>query len=115
MSGPAKVSTDTVRPFTTDAAMVSSTGLPSCRESANAPGSRVTAPSKVTVRLLTIDRWADPSLTATLATWAGATARTGTLPSSGARSDTCWFCPTTTPLRGHRLYVHSWGGRVAAG
>ena len=115
MSGPAKVSTATVRPFTTDAATFSSTRLPSCRRSSKAPASRVTGPSKVTVRLLTIDRWADPSLTTTLATRAGATICTGELPSSGARSDTAALFPMTALFRGHRLYVHSSGGRVAAG
>ena len=69
----------------------------------------------MTVRLLTIDRWADPSLTTTLATRAGATTRTGALPSSGARSGTAALFPMTALFRGHRLYVHSSGGRVAAG
>jgi hypothetical protein len=35
------------------------------------------------------------------------------LPSSGARSLTCTFCPT--PLRGHKLYVHCSGGSVDDG
>src|SRR3954470_17838184 len=115
MSVPVKVSTATVRPSTSDAATVSPTGPPSCRVRSNAPGARATGPSNATVRLFTIDRWADPSLTATPATRAGATTRTGALPSSGARSGTAALFPMTALFRGHRLYVHSSGGRVAVG
>src|SRR6185369_9221290 len=75
----------------------------------------VTGPSNVTVRLLTVDRWADPSFTVTLPIFAGAMVCTGELPSSGARSGTAALFPMTALFRGHRLYVHCSGERVAMG
>src|SRR5262249_35112436 len=42
---------------------------------AKAPGSSVTGPSKVIVRLVTRERWAEPSLTTRLSTRAGAGTR----------------------------------------
>ena len=54
-----------------EVATLTPTGLPPWERTSKAPESRVTALSKVTVRLLTIDRWAAPSLTTTLSTRAG--------------------------------------------
>ena len=71
MSAPVKVSTATVLPATSEVATSSSTRLPSGRRSSKAPGSRVTAVMNVTVRLVTGERWAEPSLTTTLATLSG--------------------------------------------
>ena len=50
-----------------------------------APGSRTAAPPKVTVMLLTIERWAEPSLTTTLSTFVGAPASASPIPSYSVR------------------------------
>ena len=84
-SVPAKVSTATVLPPTSETLTCASTKLPSCRRSSMASGSRIAAPLKVTVRLLTIERWAEPSLMTTLSTVCGAPASASSTPSYNVR------------------------------
>ena len=63
MSDPAKVSTATVLPLISEEAIFRPTCVPSCLRSSNALGAIVTGPLKLTVRRVTIERWAEPSLT----------------------------------------------------
>src|SRR5207244_4248231 len=75
------VNVTTVCPLTTGAAAEKPTVPPPIRDSVNAAVgvvAKFTGKSKVTARLVTRDRWGDPSLTSVLSTCGGAGVRSST-------------------------------------
>ena len=73
MPGPVKVITATVLPSTSEGVTFRSTEPPPCLETSKAPGSKIMRLSKVTVRLVTIERCAELSLMTILWTRGGGT------------------------------------------